>query len=69
MSSVLCVYSVERGMAVGFMRGHGGVCTLFYPEPLLLTKRIANFLYCRSRTSPFIHLHYLLRPNCEDIQS
>ena len=68
MSSMLCVYSVGRGEAVGFMRGHGGVCVQFSSRPLLLTLE-ANFLYRRSPTSLFTHLHHLLRPNRENLRS
>ena len=37
MSSRLCVYSVGRGEAIGFMRGHGGVCLQLPSKSLLLT--------------------------------
>ena len=29
MSSMLCVYSVGQGEAIGYMRGHGGACIQF----------------------------------------
>ena len=69
MSSMLCVYSVGGGKAIGFMRGHGGVYIQFSSRTLVTDFRIANFLYCRSPTSHFIHLHHLLRPNSENIRS
>ncbi len=69
MSSILCVYSVWRGKAIGFMRGHGGVCLQFPFGTLVTHLGIANFIYRRSPTSPFIHLHHLLRPNSENLRS
>jgi hypothetical protein len=69
MSSTLCVYSVGRGEAVGFMRGHGGVCLWVPSRTLFSDLRTVNFLRRRSPTGAFICLHHLLRPNSESLRS
>lgn len=69
MSSMICVYNVRLGKAVGFLRGHGGVCLRSLPIAIFNDFRIANFLHCCSPTSSFVHLHHVFRSDGENLRS
>lgn len=53
MSSVICVYSVRLGQAVGFLRGHGGVYFLFPPVTIFSDLYNSPFL-------PLLFIHEIL---------